>query len=129
MKKTRKSKKSHSRKRRTHRKTKKGGQEYGTKAHDDEFRRRKAALDKRKSDPTALTVLEDANERKSGVNMFADLLKEGVNIPLSKSAQRRYEKPASPSSKYRASLAAPEGSAVEVEELDSPRGRSRTVGF
>ena len=129
MKKTRKSKKSHSRKRRTHRKTKRGGQAYGTKAHDDEFRRRKAALAKRKSDPTAPTVLEDANERKSGVNMFADLLKEGVNIPLSKSAQRRYEKPASPSSKYRASLAAPEGSAVEVEELDSPRGRSRTVGF
>lgn len=60
--------------------------------------------------------------------MLTDYLKKQVNIPLSESAQRRYEKPASPSSKYRASLAAPEGAAVDVEP-GSPRGRSKTVGF
>jgi hypothetical protein len=117
MKKTRKSKKSHSRKRRTHRKTKKGGQAYGTEEHSRELARRRAALAKRRSDPNEPTVLEDAMGRKSGVIVFRDFLKKGVNIH------------ASPSSKYRASLAAPEGAAVEVKELDSPRGRSTTVGF
>jgi thiol-disulfide isomerase/thioredoxin len=122
MKKTRKSKKSHSRKRKTHRKTKKGGQAYGTDAHARELARRREAIKQGKN------VLQDRDERKSGVNMLTDYLKKQVNIPLSESAQRRYEKPASPSSKYRASLAAPEGAAVDVEP-GSPRGRSKTVGF
>lgn len=124
MKKTRKSKKSHSRKRRTHRKTKKGGQAYGTREHEDEFRRRREALAKRKSDPTAPTVYEDAMERREGVKMLKNYMKEQLNLDT----QRRYEKPASSSSNYRASLAAPEGAAVDVDS-DSPRERSRTVGF